>query len=228
MHTSGARRVRNHGLHEPDDELGRQVATPQKELATSAPRTRAAVGSVGGAATGVWVIKITAPPGAWLRPTLICNGTAHSRFRVHKVPAGSPEDPLGGICKGFNVLTQNILQVTEDNGTTWNLAQSNSTSAPGALSCGNAPQTVGSAVFGPFCSAVRTEDKCKTQTPRCVWHNNACAPAPPPPPPPPPPPAPFFKVGQAKFYGANLLCELDAPNEVSEPMLLMLFCRQWS
>eukprot|EP01052_Picozoa_sp_SAG31_P050122 SAG31_NODE_11299_length_1044_cov_1.184127_1_plen_169_part_10 len=149
-------------------------------MATGATGTRVVVGSAGGAATGVWVIKITAPPGAWLRPTLICNGTAHSRFRVQKVPAGSPQDPLGGICKGFNVLTQNILQVTEDNGTTYHLAQSNSTSAPGALSCGNAPQTVGSAVFGPFCSAVRTQDKCKAQAPRCAWHNNACAPAPPP------------------------------------------------
>jgi hypothetical protein len=78
------------------------------------------------------------------------------------------------------------------------------------------------AVFGLFCSAVRTQDKCEAQGfPPCAWRNNACAPAAPPPPPPPPPPAPpapVFRVGAdgAKFYAANLLCELDAPNEVSE------------
>jgi hypothetical protein len=104
------------------------------------------------AATGVWVIKIVAPPGAehahfsamcilktiflprqardkrketvaadkevffagaWVRPTLFCNGTANSRFRVFKVPSGSSADPMGGVCKGFKVLTQNILQISE-------------------------------------------------------------------------------------------------------------------
>ena len=38
------------------------------------PTTPAVVAS--GAATGVWVIKITAPPGAYERPTLFCNGAS--------------------------------------------------------------------------------------------------------------------------------------------------------
>jgi hypothetical protein len=86
------------------------------------------------------------------------------------------------------------------------------------LSCGNSPQTIGSAAFGPFCSDVRTQAKCKAQAPRCAWQNSNCAPAMPPPPLPPPPAPPGglhpYTVGEAKFYGANLLCELDAPNEV--------------
>ena len=141
-------------------------------------------------------------------------GTATSRFRVIKVPSGGPKDPLGGVCKGFKVLTQNILQISEDNGTAWGLAPCNTTSVPGALSCGNAPQTIGSATFGPFCSAIATQGQCAAQAPRCAWLNSKCARAAPPPPPPPAPPGHPYTVGQAKFYAANLLCELDAPNEV--------------
>ena len=161
----------------------------------------------------VWLIKITAPPGAWSRPTLLCNGTAASRFRVTKVPAGSPQDPTNGTCKRYHT-TQNILQISEDNGTTWRIAPSNSTSGfPGALACGNADQFIGSASFGPLCPAVLNAGTCKASAPRCTWTTNgSCAWAPPA---PPAPPGHFFKVGQAKFYGANLLCELDAPNEVS-------------
>lgn len=169
-------------------------------------------------ADGVWVIKISAPPGRWSAPTVVCNGTAHDRFRVLTVPAGGPMDPLNGHCKQYNVDTQNILQVSTDNGVTWVLAQSNSTSpVRGALACGNDPQKIGSETFGPFCTAMMTQSSCVAQTPRCVWQGGHCvdAPTPPPPPPFPPPPSPQhpFTVGQAKFYGANLLCELDAPNE---------------
>jgi hypothetical protein len=57
--------------------------------------------------TGVWVIKIgLTTPGGYPTPTVFCNGTAHSRFRVLKVTAGGRQDPLGGECKGFKVLTQ--------------------------------------------------------------------------------------------------------------------------
>jgi hypothetical protein len=71
-----------------------------------------AVGLVSSNATGVWVIKITAPDG-YSKPTVYCNGTANSRFRVTKVKAGGPQDPLGGVCIGFKVPTQNILQISE-------------------------------------------------------------------------------------------------------------------
>ena len=71
-----------------------------------------AVGLVSSNATGVWVIKITAP-GGYSKPTVYCNGTANSRFRVTKVKAGGPQDPLGGVCIGFKVPTQNILQISE-------------------------------------------------------------------------------------------------------------------
>ena len=58
-------------------------------------------------ATGVWVIKIgLTAPGGYPKPSVFCNGTAHSRFRVLKVAAGGRQDPLGGECKGFKVLTQ--------------------------------------------------------------------------------------------------------------------------
>lgn len=93
---------------------------------------------------------------------------------------------------------------------------------PGALSCGNAPQIVSSATFGPFCSAIQTQATCTAQCGpiacRCTWLNSHCTPPPPPAPPPPAPPAPpkppqhGYTVGEAKFYGTNLLCELDAPN----------------
>ena len=98
---------------------------------------------------------------------------------------------------------------------TWTLAPSNSSShVRGALDCGNANQTVQSAVFGPFCSAIRTRPTCMAQAPRCTWQRTGCAQAAPPAPPPPPPAGHKYTVGEAKFYGTNLLCELDAPNEV--------------
>ena len=148
---------------------------------------------------------------------------ASDLFRILKVPAGSPNDPLHGICKKWNVNTQNILQISTNNGTTWSLAQSHTTpTGPwtpgqmGALACGNDEQTIARSVFGTNCSAVGTQQAaCKA--PRCVWDGSHCAwPGPLPPPPGPPPPAPGgwpYKVGQAKFYGTNMLCELDAPNE---------------
>ena len=52
------------------------------------------------------------------------------------------------------------------------------------------------------------------QAPRCTWQRTGCAQAAPPAPPPPPPAGHKYTVGEAKFYGTNLLCELDAPNEV--------------
>ena len=52
------------------------------------------------------------------------------------------------------------------------------------------------------------------QAPRCTWQRTGCAQAAPPTPPPPPPAGHKYTVGEAKFYGTNLLCELDAPNEV--------------
>ena len=119
---------------------------------------------------------------------------------------------------------QNILQISE-NGSMWSLAPTNysgSVAQPGALSCGNAPQIVSSATFGPFCSAIQTQATCTAQCGpiacRCTWLNSHCTPPPPPAPPPPAPPAPpkppqhGYTVGEAKFYGTNLLCELDAPN----------------
>eukprot|EP01043_Picozoa_sp_COSAG02_P016262 COSAG02_NODE_712_length_18122_cov_6.792321_5_plen_296_part_00 len=175
------------------------------------------------AATGVWVIKITAQPGpGWSKPTVMCNGTADDIFRVLAVATGGPSDPLKGQCKQWHVDTQNILQVSSNNGSTWTLAHTNST-VPGALACGNDKQKIESAIFGPFCPAIgASKSHCLAQGSRCVWKNNHCADAPAPPPPPPPPPAPPppgpswwhpFSVGQAKYYGTNMLCELDAPNE---------------
>jgi len=129
---------------------------------------------------------------------------------------------MHGACKQYKVGTQNILQVSTNNGATWSLAQSHTTATgpwlpgqAGALACGNAEQTIASAVFGTNCSAVGTQADCTA--PRCAWDGrHSCAWAGPPPPPPPPPPAPPgwpYGGSQAKFYGTNLLCELDAPNE---------------
>ena len=75
------------------------------------------------ASGGVWVIKITAQPGkGWAKPTVFCNGSANDIFRVLKVKANSPQDPLNGSCLKYQVFTQNILQVSSNNGSTWILA----------------------------------------------------------------------------------------------------------
>jgi hypothetical protein len=189
------------------------AAAPSQEI-QMAPATHTGGGTTlgTGAATGVWVIKVTAQPGpGYSKPTVRCNGTADDTFRVLAVTAGSPQDPLKGNCKRYHVDTQNILQVSSNNGSSWSLADTNTT-VPGALDCGNDKQKVASATFGPFCSTITAPpSRCLAQGPRCVWMNGHCADAPPPAPPPswwhP------FTVGQSKFAGTNMLCELDAPSE---------------
>ena len=89
------------------------TAVPDGALAEQWTATPLASVVTDGAATGVWVIKITAPPGAWSRPTVLCNGTASSRFRILKVPTGSAQDPLNGTCKQFHQPLQNILQISD-------------------------------------------------------------------------------------------------------------------
>ena len=221
----------------------------------------------------MWAIQITAPPGAWSRPTVYCDGSATDLFRILKVPTGSPQDPLHGQCKQYQIKTQNILQVSKNNGSTWAISPCYKTpigpwdpAVAGALACGNDKQTIASATFGTNCSAAGTQARCKRQPPcKCEWSGSHCGwkEPPPPPPSPPGPPGWSYKVGQAKFYGAspknfiapllcvcalfrachrgchplpcahccmrlnfqdtecagcatgtNLLCELDAPNEV--------------
>lgn len=95
------------------DSLGAWKHDDDGKPSVSAATVAGVVGSPATSkATGVWVIKIAAPSG-YSTPTVFCNGTAKSRFRVHKVKAGSPQDPLGGVCIGFKVPTQNILQISE-------------------------------------------------------------------------------------------------------------------
>eukprot|EP00935_MAST-01C_sp_MAST-1C-sp1_P002107 g2107.t1 len=85
----------------------------------------------------VWDIRID---GQYDSPTLQLNGTKDELFRVRTVAAGGPDDPRHGVCKQYNVDTQNILESTHDN-KTWTLA------AP--LDCGNGWQKIASASFMP-------------------------------------------------------------------------------
>ena len=168
---------------------------------------------------GVWVLKITAQAGkGWSKPTVFCNGSADDIFRILKVKTGGPQDPLHGSCKKYGIDTQNILQISANNGSTWSLATESNSSGPtgvrGALACGNALQKIASVEYGLPCAAIGAQANCTAQVLRCIWQNGHCGPAPPPPPPPPPPPVWWhpFKVGQAKFYGANLLCGKSTGN----------------
>eukprot|EP00040_Diaphanoeca_grandis_P010137 m.51911 g.51911 ORF g.51911 m.51911 type:complete len:787 (-) comp21518_c0_seq1:23-2383(-) len=89
-----------------------------------------------------------------------CAGNVSDQFRITKVAAGSPEDPRGGICKNFQVQTQNIIEQSVDGGVTFSshMARANCgvfshepTNPPGALDCGNALQVIGNLKFnGPI------------------------------------------------------------------------------
>jgi hypothetical protein len=87
----------------------------------------------------VWTIRISGSmPGQ--SPTLVLNGTAEDAFRVRAVATGGPDDPRHGICKTWNVSTQNILEQSHDN-KTWALGA--------ALDCGNGVQKIASANYSP-------------------------------------------------------------------------------
>jgi hypothetical protein len=100
---------------------------------------------------GLWTVKIK---GVYDSPTLTCHGAPTDTFRVRAVASGGPDDPRKGACNKYKVPTQNILEVSRNGGKTFTLADTvsptNRDFPPGAIDCGNDPQTIASSVYQPI------------------------------------------------------------------------------
>lgn len=104
-------------------------------------------------APGVWTLTLKGHLKTLPELILKCNGTQTDRFKVIAVTAGGADDPHKGYCKQWNIDTQDVIQISADDGKTWQLAptvayHSEHVYPPGCADCGNAHDGIISLTFG--------------------------------------------------------------------------------